>query len=139
MKSNTPTVDSLVSLFKRRGMVDHPILFWGSESGRRPHEFGLSLLAGEQAAISMSASESSQPCWLTTERFVWLDSGEQQQVRLDEVADVSPLVIDSDKQPPVLAMQIESSDKSLHDVRMPSSGILNGFIAVLHRFARRSW
>ena len=132
-----PTAISLIELFKRRGIASHHVLFWGPHSNKPVEEFGLELSPDEQAAISMTASESCGQCWLTTKRFVWLDEGEWHQILLNHIADVGPRVL-RNQSALGLALELEDLDKNIYDIRMPETGVLNGFIAVLHRIARRA-
>lgn len=133
----SPTPDSLIGLFKRRGEASQFIKFMPSTGSADSSDFGCELMPDEFPVLRILASSSSNACWMTTKRLMWAALEGQQEIQLTQLDDAAPryfdnLLVEDD------ALRIKTKDGHVYDIEMPDRGILNGVWGILDRYARRS-
>lgn len=136
MTISNPTQRFLVSIFKRRGAADDHIRFFDEDVGDNITNFGITLVQEEEPVISILPSQHNEISWLTTKRFVWGGDKHQKQFALNDIKQVSPKLLRGKPDDHALAIGIELVDGRIHEILMPDTGVLNGFLAIFHRFVK---
>ena len=133
----SPTPDSLIDLFKRRGTDIQFVEFWhSSNSGKHPN-FDHVLDPDEKPVLRISVADSGVLCWLTTKRLMWCDLNGQHEILLIQVSDAEPRDFDSIPVAVADVLRITTSDGNQYDIQLPSSGVMQGIWGILGRYARR--
>jgi hypothetical protein len=135
MTISNPTPRFLASIFKRRGFVDeHVHLF--DDVDDSIVAFGIDLIQGEEPVIAVLPSPYNEASWLTTKRFVWGKAGRQKQIALNDIKEISLRVIKDKPDIHSLSIGIDSIDGKSYEICMPDTSVLNGFLAIFHRFTK---
>jgi hypothetical protein len=135
MTISNPTPRFLVSIYKRRGAADDHIRFFDEDVGDKSANFGIALLQEEEPVISILPSQHNEISWLTTKRFVWGDIS-REQFALNDIKQVSPKLLRGRPNDHALAIGVELVDGKVYEILMPDTGVINGFLAIFHRFMK---
>lgn len=134
----SPTPDSLIDLFKRRGTDNRFVEFWHSRNIEKLPNFDHALDPDEKQVLRVSIADSGVMCWLTTERLIWCDLNGQHEILLRLVSDAEPRDFDSIPVDMADVLRITTAGGNQYDIQFPSSGVMQGIWGILGRYARRN-